>query len=257
MRSGLFLLFIFLTSFARADVLYLQYMHEASTRSYLLCSSAMVYFNPQDRAPDPRSLTAYFDNLNTLNTKVTQLGQPPELTTPLRSMEQVFMDLDGTPRSRSSKYPAKIRELLLINQQMQTDLATMYKAELAATPSALVMLNDQSKSIAGLLMDYQLRRYPLPDKEGLLIPEAQLAEIDAAIEERFSLLMKKYPDRVAILDKVRKNYMFVRTQLLQAKGRPNGGAEFYITRSVTDLNELALEIALSAEGQDPTNPQNY
>ncbi len=257
MRSGLFLLLILLSSFARADAVYLQYMHEASTRAYLLCSSAMVYFNPQDRTPDPRSLTAYFDNLYVLNTKITQLGQPPELTTPLRSLEVVFKTLDTTPRSQAAKYPEQIRQLLLLNQQMQADLETMYKAELAATPSSLELLNEQSRAIAALLMDYQLRRYPLPEKTGLLIPEEQLAAIDTAIEGRFSLLLKKYPDRVAILDRVRKNYQFVRSQLLQAKGRPNGGAEFYITRSVTDLNELAMELSMGEVGQDSASPQNY
>lgn len=218
MRSGLFLLLILLSSFARADAVYLQFMHEASTRAYLLCSSAMVYFNPQDRTPDPRSLTAYFDNLYVLNTKITQLGQPPELMAPLRSLEAVFKVLDTTPRSQAAKYPGKIREMLLLNKQMQADLSNMYKAEIAATPSSLEMLNEQSREISALLMDYQLRRYPLPDKAGLLIPEEQLTSMDTAIEGRFSLLMKKYPDRVAILDRVRKNYQFVRSQLLQAKG---------------------------------------
>ncbi|MCY1529533.1 hypothetical protein D9M68_646840 [compost metagenome] len=50
---------------------------------------------------------------------------------------------------------------------------------------------------------------------------------------------------MAVLDKVRKNYQFVRSKLLQAKGRQNGGDEFYISRSVIDLNELAMELALT------------
>lgn len=256
MRSVLFLFLCTLCSFARADTQSQQYLHEISTRAYLLCSSAMVYFNPQDRTPDPRSLTAYFDNLNVMETKIIQLGQPPELNDPLKGMQAIFKELDNTPRSKAALYPDRIGRLLKLNVQLQEAVGTAYKAELKATPSPVELLNEQSQAMAHLLMDYQLRRYPLPDKTGLNIDPTQLQTIDSTIDGRFSLLLKKYPDRAAIIDKVRKNYQFVRPQLLQAKGRPNGGAEFYMTRSVIDLSDLAFELAMTQEGQDASNPQN-
>lgn len=248
MRSALFLLLCTLCSFARADAQSLQYLHEVSTRAYLLCSSAMAYFNPQDHMPDPRILAASFDNLNNLETRMVQLGQPPELQEQLNGMRAIFKHLDNPQGSESSLYPDKIRQLLGLNQQTQAAVATAYKAELQATPASMELLNEQSQSIASLLMDYQLRRYPLADKSGFGIDQNQLQSISAAIDGRFGQLMKKYPDRVAVLDKVRKNYQFVRSQLLQIKGRQNGGAEFYISRSVIDLNELAMELALTPSG---------
>lgn len=90
MRSALFLLLCTLCSFARADAQSLQYLHEVSTRAYLLCSSAMAYFNPQDHMPDPRSLAASFDNLNNLETRMVQLGRPPELLEQLNGMRAIF-----------------------------------------------------------------------------------------------------------------------------------------------------------------------
>ncbi|MCY1537776.1 hypothetical protein D9M68_732850 [compost metagenome] len=160
-------------------------------------------------------------------------------------MRDIFKQLDNTRGSESSLYPDKIRQLLALNQKMQEAVAIAYKAELQATPSSMALLNEQSQSIARLLMDYQLRRYPLADKTGFGIDQSQLQSVSGAIDGRFGLLMKEYPDRVAILDTVRKNYQFVRSQLLQVKGRQNGGAEFYITRSVIDLNELAMELVLT------------
>ncbi|MDT4847997.1 hypothetical protein FQZ97_820760 [compost metagenome] len=243
MRSALFLFLCTLCSLVRADAQTVQYLHEVSTRSFLFCSSAMAYFNPQDQMPDPRSLAASFDNLNNLETRMVQLGQPPQLLEPLNGMRAIFKQLDSG--TRSSLYPDKIRQLLELNQQMQAAVAKAYEADLKTTPSSMELLNEQSQSIASLLMDYQLRRYPLADEAGFGIDQNRLQSISEAIDGRFSLLMEKYPDRVAILDKVRKHYQFVRSQLLQVKGRQNGGAEFYITRSVIDLNELAMELALT------------
>lgn len=246
MRSALFLFLCALSSFVRADAQSLQYLHEVSTRSYLLCSSAMAYFNPRDPMPDPRSLAAYFDNLNNLETRMVQLGQPAELLTPLNGMRRIFKQLDNTQGSNPSLYPDKIRQLLELNQRMQATVATAYLAELQANPSSMALLNEQSQSIARLLMDYQLRRYPLAEKAGFGIDRKQLQSISEAIDGRFSLLLKNYPNHVAALDTVRKNYQFVRAQLLQVAGRQSGGAEFYITRSVIDLNELAMELALGS-----------
>ncbi|MNF04864.1 hypothetical protein D3C80_2044740 [compost metagenome] len=45
-----------------------------------------------------------------------------------------------------------------------------------------------------------------------------------------------------MLVKVRGNYRFVRAELQQRKGRAPGGAEFYLSRAVLDLDELALTL---------------
>ncbi|TWC30566.1 hypothetical protein FBY03_12356 [Pseudomonas sp. SJZ079] len=59
-----------------------QQLSELVSRGQLLCASALLYFNPDERNPDPRSLTAvnhHLYTLDTLDTYVLQLGQPPQL----------------------------------------------------------------------------------------------------------------------------------------------------------------------------------
>lgn len=59
-----------------------QQLSELVSRGQLLCASALLYFNPDERNPDPRSLTAVYHHLNTwdtLDTYVLQLGQPSQL----------------------------------------------------------------------------------------------------------------------------------------------------------------------------------
>ena len=155
-------------------------------------------------------------------------------------MKNILKVLEKTKRSQSAIFPENILRILQLNKDLQAAADEAYKAEMAATPSPIAMLNDQSRAIASLLMDYQLRRYPLDDqqKEPFRMNPEQLPALDAQIESNFTELLKKYPDNADYLGPADKNYRFVRKQLLQSKGRPNGGAEFYMTRTVIDLNDL-------------------
>lgn len=252
MRSALLFILAFCCSFARADIQSIQYLHEVSNNAYLFTASMMVYFNPKDRTPDERSLTAAFGAINVMDTKVTQLGNPPEMRKPLDEMNSIFLTLEKTKRAQSAIFPEKIQRVLQLNKQLQDAVAKSYNAEMTANPSPMGLLNEQSQTIAHLLMDYQLRRYPLEDKTAFALDPAQLPVIDQQIDENFVLLIKKYPANADYLEPAYKNYRFVRKQLLQSKGRPNGGAEFYITRTVIDLDDLALQLA----AEDGNNPQN-
>lgn len=219
---------------ALADARAVRQLHELDSHSRLLCASAMLYFDPRERSPDPRTLTAVFHHLNTLETDVLQLGQPAELLRPLQAMRATFAELEGLPRSERQHYPQLIASLL--EQRRQLGEAAM-RALAQAGPAQ--PLGEQSRDIAGLLLDYQLRHYPLPQKESWLLPAERLAELDGAIERRFDLLQEQHRGQAAALAKIRGSYRFVRRQLRQ-DGEGNGGAEFYLSRAVLDLDELAL-----------------
>ncbi|RJG08975.1 hypothetical protein D3879_24405 [Pseudomonas cavernicola] len=92
---------------AWADGRSAQQLSELGSRSQLLCASALLYFNPQEREPDPRGLTAVFYHLQSLDTTIVQLGQPAALVQPLRVMQRVFSELDGLPRSQRQRYPQR------------------------------------------------------------------------------------------------------------------------------------------------------
>lgn len=258
MRSALFLILAFCSSFASADILFVQHLNEIKTSSNLYAASSMVYFNPKDRTPDERTLIAAFAALNQMDTRVRQLGSPPDIDTMLIEMNSIFSELDKTKRSQSAIYPERVLRILQLNKDMQAAVDKAYQAELEATPSPLVMLNQQSEGIAALLMDYQLRRYPLEDeqKAAFAMDPAQLPVLDQKLDANFKELIKKYPANADYLEPAYRNYRFVRKQLLQSKGRPNGGAEFYMTRTIVDLNDLGSMLAVEAEGGDADNPQD-
>ncbi|WP_137972762.1 hypothetical protein [Pseudomonas sp. F(2018)] len=220
---------------ALADARAVRQLYALDSHSRLLCASAMLYFDPRERAPDPRILTAVFHHLNSLEADVQQLGQPAELARPLAAMHRLFDQLDGLPRSERERYPQLIS--LLLEQRRQ--LGDAASRELARIGPAQP-LGEQSRDLAGLLLDYQLRHYPLPQKEAWLLPAERLAELDGAIEQRFDLLQGQHGQQAAALAKIRGNYRFVRRQLQQGGSEGNGGAEFYLSRAVLDLDELAL-----------------
>lgn len=258
MRSALFLILAFCCSLARADISNIQHLSEIRTNSDLYTASMMVYFNPKDRTPDDRSLAAAFAGVVVMDTQINYLGNPPALKSAYEEMNKILKALEQTKRSEAAIFPENILRVLQLNKDIQAAVEEAYKAEMAATPSPVALLNEQSQDIARLLMDYQLRRYPLDDqqKAPFILDPAQLPALDTKIESTFVELLKQYPGNADYLEPAFKNYRFVRKQLLQSKGRPNGGAEFYITRTVIDLNDLGNTLAVAPEGMASDNPSN-
>lgn len=220
---------------AEADTRTVRQLHELDSHSRLLCASALLYFDPRERAPDPRILTAVFHHLTTLETDVLQLGQPAELVQPLAAMRSLFEQLDGLPRSESRRYPELIGRLLQQRQQLGEAAVRSLAQAGPAQP-----FGEQSRDLAGLLLDYQLRHYPLPQKSLWLLPAERLTQLDGDIEQRFEQLQAQHAAQAAALAKVRGSYRFVRRELQQKGGEGSGGAEFYLSRAVLDLDELAL-----------------
>ncbi|MCY1335281.1 hypothetical protein D9M68_336470 [compost metagenome] len=214
-------------------------LSELGSRSQLLCASAMIYFNPAERSPDPRGLSAAFWHLNTMDAYVVQLGQPDALVQPLRAMKRVFETLDRMPPAQRQRYPELIRQLLGHQQQLQ-QAAAAASAGTGASPAA--ELGAQSQALARLLLDYQVRHYPLPDKAEWLLTAPQVRALDQAVEQRFERLLARHAEHAAVLGKARANYQFVRAKLQQAAGGASSGAEFYLSRAVIDLDELAMAL---------------
>lgn len=246
MRSKLLFCALFLLiPQARADESSALRLSEIDSRSQLLGASAMLYFDPKDRTPDPRQLTSVFQHLQTLQTDVLKLGQPPELARPVQAMEQVFAQLEGLPAVRRQEYPLLVRQLLVHQRELHEAAGAAYAREQQGEASAL-LFGEQSRALASFLFDYQLRYYPVTDKEQWLLTGEQLQTLDQGIEERFDLLRQRHAEHAEALDKIRGSYQFVRGQLQKPGKRANGGAEFYLSRAVTDLDELAMTVAQSA-----------
>lgn len=234
-RNVLAYLFALLALSAQADSLSVRQLQALDSHSGLLCASALLYFDPREQAPDPRLVTAVFHHLTSLETDVLQLGQPPELVQPLAAMRRLFEQLDGLPRSDSRRYPELIGSLLEQRQQLREAADRRLAQSGMAEP-----FGEQSRTLANLLLDYQLRHYPLTQKNRWLLPVARLSELDGEVEQRFEQLQSQYPGQLQALTKVRSSYRFVRPQLQQDGGAGSGGAEFYLSRAVLDLDELAL-----------------
>ena len=255
MRSTVMLCLLYLfCAMTWGDGRHDQQLSELASRSQLLCASSMLYFNPDDRAPDPRSLTVVFHHLGMLETYVLQLGQPPSLVQPLQALKRTFAQLEGVPASQRQRYPELIRQLLSQQRQLHRAAVELQAGSTPAT-SPEQRFNAQSQALASLLMDYQLRFYPLPDKQEFALTREQVLALDRGIEQRFETLLAERAEQAEALAKARGNYQFVRAQLLlHDNGRANGGVEFYLSRAVADLDELANTTLATDAGQGPLQP---
>ena len=224
-----------------ADKLRAQQLSEIGSRSRLLCASALLYFDPQQRNLDPRGLTAAYYHLNSLETLVLQLGQPAALHQPLLALKATFSRLDRLPPGQRAAYPELLEQLL--DQQRLLLLAAVGEegGEEGAMPAAY-LLQRQSRDLPRLLLDHQLRHYPWPQARGDLLTVAQRQQIDQAVGQRFSRLEQALPEQAEALRSIRRHYQFVRNPLQSSASGASGGAEFYLSRAVLDLDELAASL---------------
>ncbi|MFP6850492.1 MAG: hypothetical protein VCA57_17505 [Pseudomonas sp.] len=242
------LLLIFSISQAWADERTALQLSKFHSRGQLFCASAMLYFNPQERTPDPRLLSSMYNHLWAMQADVWQLGQPADLVKPVEGIQQLLDQLAGKTSEQKKDYPDLVRQLIVRVLQLQRAADVAYAQEQSSFPadSTAVMFTDQSRALASLLFDYELRHYAMVDKEQFLMSPEQLQKLDQGIENRFSQLLRLHTEHSATLGAIYRNYQFVRGQLQQSKSRANGGAEFYVSRVVIDLDELALTTAVSA-----------
>jgi hypothetical protein len=121
-----------------------------------------------------------------------------------------------------------------------------YQQAQQGAPLLVTLLHQQSLEMAQLLLDYQVRQYPLPAGAPIVLTQAQREQLDLAITERFESLLAQSSGQASELNRVRSSYRFVRPQLLaDDKFRAKGGADFYIVRNISDLDEMAMQVVLS------------
>lgn len=222
-----------------------QLLSEVGSRGQLLSASALLYFNPALRTADPRSLTAAYYHLNTLSSHVQQLGQPSALARPLQAIQRSFAELDGLSRKEQQRYPALLEALLLQQRQLQQAAGEAYADAGLSEPTALSLLHQQSQDLASLLLDHQVRQYPWPNGAPVPLLGARVQVLDQRVAQRFTQLQVA-EEQQKLLTTAQRNYQFVRPMLIDTQAGGQGGAEFYLTRAVLDLDELALNQLESA-----------
>lgn len=228
---------LFHSLLALGDAQDVQRLSEIGARSRLLCASAMAYFDPQEREPDSRGLTSVYYQLNTLDTLAVQLGNPESLRRPLRELRSTFETLDAMSRQQAEQFPALVRQLLVSGAALQ-QAAAEAAVGLPEQPWTQ-QLGAQGQAIATLLMDYQLRGYPLPEPQPFALSHEEVLRLDAEVSQRFAQLQTNFPAQAGELGKIDNTYRFVRNQLRQGNGHLSGGAGFYLARAISDLAEMA------------------
>ncbi|MFI8748205.1 hypothetical protein ACIGKL_24080 [Pseudomonas sp. NPDC077186] len=219
-----------------------QHLHEIRTRSALLCSSALLYFNPAHKEPDSRVLAASYDSLNLLATRTVQLGQPEPMATHLGDMQRLFKDLERLPRQEAASYPLLLQQMLRLQRAMAAWATAQLRRDERAVGSLTQALRQQSLDMAHLLLDYQARSYPLAGEAFAWLAASERQALDQRLNQGFVSLRASDAALSEPLDAARKGYRFVRTRILASTvGQSSGGVEFYLARSVIDIDELAAQ----------------
>lgn len=242
MRVGMLLLLccVFPVN-AGAEGQRVQLLHEVRTRSHLLCSSALLYFSSALRSPDTRVLASSYDSLNLLATRTVQLEQPETMVEALGDMQRLFRALERMPRQDAGRYPELLMQLLQAQRAMDDWAAEQLLQQAEEVDAGLRVLHQQSLEMARLLLDYQASRYPFAAGRYQRLSMDQRQTLDRDISERFVRLTGNAQLATGLAE-VYRNYRFVRAQFLANDVQnPSGGIEFYLARSIIDLDELAAQ----------------
>lgn len=246
MRLGGLLLLIWLYAMtACANEQERQYLHEIRTRSALVCSSALLYFNPALKAPDVRALASSYESLNLLGARSVQLGRPELLAALVSDMQHLFKDLERLPRQEAAQYPRLLVQLLQLQRDMDTWAGKQLSTGGIVGNSVAQTLRQQSLAMARLLLDYQVRTYPFASGEfqGLTTTERQA--LDRDLNEGLQYINDADASLAGVISAVHRSYRFVRSQVLASQPRQSvGGVEFYLSRGVIDMDELVAQASI-------------
>lgn len=241
MRKGWLLVALLLLSTpAWSNEASLRKLSEVVSLSDLLMASALGYFNVHVRSPDERSLTSIYASFYTLEMCMAHLGQPPAQARPLAQIKMLLAKLEALPASQRGRYPELLQQLLNEHQKLRRAAAGAYAELRDGSDNIEQMINEQSHDLSSLLVDYQIRHYPEIAPSQRIFSASEQEVLTTSIDQRFKTLLTEQPEQAEALGKVNTQYRFIRAQLLNPGGRWQAGVEFYLSRAVLDLQELAV-----------------
>lgn len=210
-----------------------------------------MYFDAQERAPDPRHLAAYRGALSRLAGLTGELGQP------LAEISALLSELERLPRSEEPLYPARLIALLGAHERLESQAAQHYRQLAAEVPAPVQLLHRQSQALGRLLLQAQARRARVLGAYSVALSAAQFAAVDEGINQGFAALLAALKEYAERLQKQQRSFRFVRGQLLSSDfGRSIASSEPYCpqhagTRSAGGAEVVRRESLTALRGIEP------
>lgn len=206
---------------------------------YSLMSNLLVYYNIDGTPYDPDNEAAYkrdLDLMQRISVKVSQVEageHVARLTQLIKAVHNLPQSLSEA-RSVDSPYP---RWLMPVVEEFFS-LETWLSGRIDSAHGSEAGLYQLRHDIERLGLSYQLAAFHNLGADVWILDDASVMALDASIQKRLQALSASQEDR----DKLTRDYLFVRTQILNPGGRrmPNGVAR-YMERITTRIGELAAQ----------------
>ncbi|GLU37312.1 hypothetical protein [Pseudomonas sp. NBRC 100443] len=242
-RTALPLLLITLSLLAsqcRADVEQASRLQELRSLGYRFCTKLLLYYDPSEKYPDPGLLVAAQGDLQQMTQLSPTITGGNSLAEPLQRIEVLLGELRKQPLAvvRSS-YPSWLNPLL--EQQAKLDRgAAQLQADQLPAGSLAEQMHDLSLLNSQLQVLYLARGFQSLSVEFLDMREQDYALLDGRIVQGFAALESGDRDQVESLKKLRRNYEFIRHNLLDpAQRAAPGSVALYLGRNAQALDQLA------------------
>lgn len=207
-------------------------------------SNLLVYYNPRQADRDPRYLERYLGDLRQLK-QLVALEQDASLSEVTTAMEQLISELQSQPASNAYLYPTWINPVLQAQARLDQEVANRYAAVQPENPVRLE-LDRLNLNIQRLHLLYQTRTFGSLAVYLLPVDEQTFPELDQEILRGFREIERLGVVQGAELDKLKRNYDFIRPRLLQHdQSWVPGSAAYYLGQVGDGLERLSKAQALS------------
>lgn len=225
-----------------------QRLHEIRTHGFLLCSNLLVYFNNHDPDStfDPQAREAYRQNLASMQKLIEGAPENLAMTASLQQMKSAIDQIEQQPQDAMEQYSRWINSILRAHAELEKAAESAY-LKTHETAQATVTIHQQSMDISRMLLLYETQAFIGLGIFAMEFHEDLSKEIDQQIDSRHATLLELLPSSHNELEKVRRDYSFIRSRLLSPDREiVSRSAAIYLGRSIEQLNNLAKTSVVSA-----------
>lgn len=197
-----------------------QTIQDLRTTSYSLLTHVLIYYNPGGTPYDAVDASQVRDDLARLRWLSADLGNADvvvkihEMAVSIERLEELPQSVAET-RSISASYDRVLLPLIEQFNSLETIISSLH-ADHPEVGGQAPGLNALSHDLERLQLSYQLATFQgFSGASVWILDEQTISALDESIQNRLVALKLHNPQRVAVFEKVERDYQFVRKRVLQ------------------------------------------
>jgi len=235
-RSKLLIFLLWFYSFA-CSAQGPEYWHAVRSDSLTFCSYLILSLNANQGEIDPAYADRYKHKLTELQVRLAAESDP-QIDDSLKQISSSLTELQHHIRDDPAQFPTWLNRILAAQARLDSFAANRYDG-VAPVDQNKLLIDELDLDLGRLLLIYQARMFGALNVSAVDNDSDPINHLDGRILSKFDQYAALAPDHSADLEKITRNYWFVRPRLLsQERNAIPSGVAFYIERVRSGLSGL-------------------